>query len=165
MSKNLSEDAKHNATKSNTAYISGLTRNNGDDADDVSILSAFSKAESVSCDDVVESSLQKNCLRADSKSQKCEQRSDLVSMLHQFEHSTGHNAPILTGTKVSIQLLQMLRKAQAPLYLFNDIMLLMHSTLTEQPDLFVEHSLKNDSVIDLLFERYHVHGLKPEKQI
>jgi len=56
-----------------------------------------------------------------------------------------------------------MREAQAPLYLFNDIMVLMHNTLQEQPDLFVEHPLKRNSVIDLLSARYHVHGLKPEK--
>jgi len=99
LSKNLSEDAKCNATKSDTAHISGLTSNNNNNADDVSILSAVSKAESVCCDDVVASPLQKNCLQADSKSQQCEQRSDLVSMLHQYEHSTGRNAPIPTGKK------------------------------------------------------------------
>lgn len=64
--------------------------------------------------------------------------------------------------KASVQLLNMLQKAKAPLYLFDEIQKWARSTFKESENVFKGKAMKRKDVIHALDERYATKNIKPK---
>ena len=62
---------------------------------------------------------------------------------------------------MSVQLLELLKRARAPLYLFGEIRKLFHDSSLRYPELLLQQPIPRETVIQSLYERYSLNGLQP----
>ena len=105
---------------------------------------------------------------ADEKSHKSNKRDDaeqesgeLLQLLPALKLNTHKSAPLPVDMTLSVHLLQLLKKARAPLYLYGNIMKLFHDTSVEHPDLLLQPPIPRETVLQSLYQRYSLGGLRP----
>ena len=97
----------------------------------------------------------------DATNKEEQESSELLGLLAVINTNTHKSAPIPIDTFVSVQLLELLKKARAPLYLFGEIRQLFHDTSLRHPELLLQQPIPRDTVIQSLYERYALSGLRP----